>query len=391
MNNNKPGNNTENNTGNNVANLHRIVPKNFTSENNNCLDIENQIKQPNIIHPTHPTHPTNQTNQTNSLTMREYLQSYTSSFFEYMNKDISFQEKSNFWSWFIFFLIGVIIIISTIVPSYHYVKYDEYALRLNKYHGADLSKVYGEGRYFLTLENSMIYFPSTFQRVSFVSSAFSDNGLEFDLDVSFYYKLPKENLGTIYDTYSTSYANKIESNAKQVTKNIASTFRVEEFLSNRTLIEETIGLALQTQIDQTLGIYLPRDYFKIITITFPSILISKSLDTAIALQTNQIALLQQEVNIIIADTEQMISQIEASTTRIENYALTKSNQIKSNAQSISTNMLLTSRTDGLDLFCSTLNITEPAQINKINKIFTMIDNANNLTLFNTGNNLIYNV
>jgi hypothetical protein len=115
------------------------------------------------------------------------------------------------------------------------------------------------------------------------------------------------------------------------------------------------------------------------------------LDTAIALQTNQIALLQQEVNIIKADTEQMISQIEATTTRIENYALTQSNQIKSNAKSVSTNMLLTSRTDGLDLFCSTLNINEPTQINKINKIFTMIDNANNVTLFNTGNNLIYNV
>lgn len=375
-----------------VANHYRIVPKNFTLGNTGGPDIENQIKQPNPINnQANQTNQPNQKNSNNCLTVDEYSQSYTSSFFEYMDKDINFNEIRNFWTWLIFFLIGIIIIISTVVPSYHYVKYDEYTLRLNKYHGADLSRVYGEGRYFLTLENSMIYFPSTFQRVSFVSSAFSDNGLEFDLDVSFYYKLPKENLGTIYDTYSTSYASKIESNAKQVTKNVASTFSVEEFLSNRTLIEETIGMALQTQINQTLGIYVPYNYFKIITITFPSILISKSLDTAIALQTNQIALLQQEVNIIKADTEQMISQIEASTTRIENYALTQSNQIKSNAQSVSTNMLLTSRTDGLDLFCSTLNITEPTQINKINKIFTMIDNANNLTLFNTGNNLIYNV
>ncbi len=110
------------------------------------------------------------------------------------------------------------------------------------------------------------------------------------------------------------------------------------------------------QIEQTLWIYAPHNYFRIITITFPNILIQKSLDTAIAIQTNQIALLQQEVNIIKADTEKMISQIKSSTTKINNYALTNSNQI-----------------------------------NRINKIFGMIDNSNNITLFNTQNNVIVNV
>lgn len=355
---------------NNDNNTYKIIPKNFAQAN--LHDVENQ---------TNPNHPNANTNNI----------SFYQTFVKYMDENMTDDDGCKFWTWLVVAIISMIIIICTVTLSYHYVKYDEYALRLNKYHGADLSKIYTEGRYFLTLDNSLIYFPSTYKRVSFVSSAFSDNGLEFDLDISFYYKLPKENLGKIYDTYSTSYANKIESNAKQVTKNIASTFKVDEFLSNRTWIEKSIGNALQIQINQTLGIYVPRDYFKIISITFPSILISKSLDTAIALQTNQIALLQQEVNIIKADTEQMISQIEATTTRIENYALTQSNQIKSNAQSISTNMLLTSRTDGLNFFCSTLNISNPTQINRINKIFTMIDNANNLTLFNTGNNLIYNV
>jgi hypothetical protein len=347
----------------NYENIHKTIP--ITSNVSTLAnDIENQSS--------------NQSNTTNS-------------FIKYMDDEMTLNDTYNFLCSSLIFIISLIIIITTVVLSYHYVRYDKYTLRLNTYHGADISKVYSEGRYFLTLDNSMIYFPSTYERISFTSSAFSDNGLEFDLNVSFYYRLPKENLGIIYNSYSTSYENKIEANAKQVTKNIASTFSVEEFLSNRTWIEESIGMGLQTQIYQTLKIYVPYNYFKIITITFPSILISKSLDTAIALQTNQIALLQQEVNVIKADTQQMISQIEASTSKIENYALTLSNQIKLNAQSVSTNMLLTSRTDGLDLFCSILNITNPDQINKINKIFNMIDNANNLTLFNTPNNIIYNV
>jgi len=357
-----------NNTNNENNQPYKIIPKNSVS-NTEEIDIENNQNQSQ-----------NQNQNQNQL-----------SFFEYMNKEINSNEIRNFWVIIGMFILSSIIIICTVTKSFYYVKYDQYALRLNKYHGTDLSKIYEEGRYFLTLDNTMIYFPSTYERISFVSSAFSDNGLEFDLDVSFYYKLPKNNIGKIYNSYSSSYENKIEANAKQVTKNIASTFSVEEFLSNRTYIEKAIGVALQTQILQTLEIYVPNDYFKIIRITFPTILIQKSLDTAIALQTNKIALLQQEVNIIKADTEKMISQIKSSTTKINNFALTQSNQIQSNAKSVSTNILLTARTDGLDLFCSTLNITNPNHINRINKIFGMIDNANNITLFNTQNNVIVNV
>ena len=54
-------------------------------------------------------------------------------------------------------------------------------------------------------------------------------------------------------------------------------------------------------------------------------------------------------------------------------------------------ILLTARTNGMNLFCNELNISNPEQINKINKIFSIIDNVNNLTLFNTQNNIIVNV
>ncbi len=295
-----------------------------------------------------------------------------------------------FWG-FVISVCALIIITSTVAKSYYYVSYDQYALRINKYHGVDLSKVYTEGRYFLTLDNYMVYFPSTYKPVKFVSNTFSDNGLEFDLDISFYYKIPKDNLPQIYDLYSTSYENKIQSNAKQVTKNIASTFSVEEFLTNRSYIEKSIGIEIEKQIWQTLNIYAPHDYFKIISIDFPDILISKSLDTAIALQNNEIAVLQQSVNLIKADTTQMISSIKAESNRILQYSQTQSNLITSNANSESTNILLTARTDGLELFCSGLNITHPDQINRINKIFSIIDNTNNITILNTPNNFMLSV
>lgn len=358
---------------------------NYSTVSNNG-DLEQNIQ-------TNATEQNIQTNTTeqNIVSRCNEITNYMTIFNEYMDKTINDNEIMYGRYFLVFFVIFSTIIISTVSVSYHYVKYDEYALRLNKYHGTDLSNIYEEGRYFLTLDNSLIYFPSTYQRVNFVSNVFSNIGIGFDIDASFYYILPKQNLGKIYDLYSTSYLTKIETNAKQVIKNVASTFSIDEFILNRSYIEKTIGLNLQTQIYDSLLIHTPYNYFKIIDITFPDILNNRSLDTAISRQINNISLLKQNVNIIKAETNKIISQIIVNTTKINNYAVTKANQIKSNAQSINDNMLLTARTNGLDLFCSKLNITNPSHINMVNKIFSMIDNANNITIFNTQNNIIVNV
>jgi hypothetical protein len=306
----------------------------------------------------------------------------------YLSEEID-SDKMCYYGWYSFaFLCICVIIIATVTKSYYYVSYDQYALKRNKYHGVQLEKVYTEGRYFTTLDNDFVFFPATYKPIKFTSKTFSGNGLEFDLDISFYYKLPKEEIGSIYNLYSTNYASRIENNAKQVTKNIASTFSVDQFLQNRTYIEKTIGIELEKQIKNISNIDAPQEYFKIINIVFPTILIDKSLETAIALQNNEIAIKQQNVNIINADTKQMVSEITAEKNRYYAYAQTEGNKIISNANSQATNVILVAKSNGLDLLCNELNITSSSDKNRINKIFTIIDNANNLTLLNTGNNII---
>ena len=115
---------------------------------------------------------------------------------------------------------------------------------------------------------------------------------------------------------------------------------------------------------------------------------TKSLETAIALQNNEIAMKQQYVNVIKADTNQLVSQINAEKDLTYAYAQTKSNKITSNANAESINILLVAKSTGLSLLCDKLNITTSSDKNRINKIFTIIDNVNNLTLLNTGNNII---
>ena len=119
-------------------------------------------------------------------------------------------------------------------------------------------------------------------------------------------------------------------------------------------------------------------------------LIDKSLDTAIALQNNEIAIKQQNVNIIKADTNQMVSKINAEKDLTYAYAQTEANKIVANANSASVNMMLVARSNGLDLLCNKLNITSSHDINRLNKVFAIIDNPNNVTLFNTMANVIIN-
>ena len=64
------------------------------------------------------------------------------------------------------------------------------------------------GRYFYPLNYDTIIFPSNYIGVDFDVVVFTDNGLEFEVEVGFYYKLPRENVGKIYDAFSKNYGGK---------------------------------------------------------------------------------------------------------------------------------------------------------------------------------------
>ena len=87
--------------------------------------------------------------------------------------------------------IGLIVMVSTVPSSYHYVDYNQFGLVRDNYGDVQLSPTYAQGRYFQPLTHSFVKFPATFVPVRFVSSVFDDNGLEFDLHISFYYRIPK--------------------------------------------------------------------------------------------------------------------------------------------------------------------------------------------------------
>ncbi len=299
------------------------------------------------------------------------------------NKEVDTDFRCRFMGYVFSGLVIAIVIIVTVTMSFWYVPYNYYALKRNTYSGVDLTKVYGEGRYFLYLTDSFVYFPSTYKEITYTTKTFAENGLEFDCYWTFYYKLPKENIGTIYDSFSTVYETRVINNALQITKNIASTFSVSNFLSNRTYIEKTIANSLQSYLYSTVQVYAPAEYFKIINIVFPATLMNKSLETAIALQNNQIQAYVQQVNIINADTGKMKAIIDAETVKTLEYANNMASQIITNSLSESTRILSLTRSKGINVVCDNLNITNPHDINRLTNVFAVMDNVNNYTMINT--------
>jgi len=278
----------------------------------------------------------------------------------------------NGWFWFWFFA-GATILISCVASSYHYVNYNQYGLKRNNYGSIYLKPTLEEGRYFYSLNYGVVYFPSTFQPIDFESSVFADNGMEFDLHVRFYYRLPKLKVGDIYDKFSKNYESRIENNGKNVIKNVGTKFKVHDYLSNRSYVEHIIAGNITSDLEKAYGVEVPMSYVKIVGITFPSGLISTSLDSALALQRNELQLLQQDVDLVEATTNQMVATIDAGASLLLQNTDNKCQQIIGTANQKATSLINTARTTFMSKMFDQLNITSLSDKENLIKAMALYD------------------
>lgn len=286
-------------------------------------------------------------------------------------------------------LIDIIVTISCVASSYHYVSYDEMAFKRAVYGSVDTSVIYNQGRYFMPLTYSVVRFPAVYQPIVFLLSVFSDNGLEFDVSVSFQYKLPPNSLADIYNKYSTNYESLVISVSKAAIKNTATLFGVEDYLSNRTYIENKFAVAVHGKLSEIVWVDAPTQFFKIISIHFPGSLIDKSLQTVVTLQNNELLLAQQQLSVINAETDSIIAAIDAQTTLTLAYATNTATQTVNESQNKAKRLMVNARGQGIATFLSLLgfNSTDTAMCvenrDEIIRILSIGENINATILFGT--------
>ncbi|CAM9265510.1 unnamed protein product, partial [Ectocarpus fasciculatus] len=241
--------------------------------------------------------------------------------------------------------------------SFHYVNFDEYALLQDVYGTVRLSKVYGEGRYFFPLNYDLLKFPSRYEPVKFDAVVFSETGLEFSVAIQFYYRLPKENLGDIYDSFSNNYNDRVVSNAQTTIKNVAAPLRLSEYLTNRTRVQQLFAQSVHEVLEENVRVDAPVNLFRIGEIALPETVIARSLESAIAIQNNEILANTQQVSVIRAETNTLVAATDAKKNEVINFAKNFAEVLVQDSKSFANQVGIKARGLGIATLLGALNFT----------------------------------
>lgn len=270
-------------------------------------------------------------------------------------------------------VVGIILLCTLIPISFHYVAYNEYAFKQDRYGNVDTSVVLHPGRYFFTLNYNIVRLPSTYQDITVSTPAFTNTGLQFTINVKMLYRLPSTTVGQIYHQYSAGYNTIINNIAKTVIKNTAIQFDVNDLVQDRVTVETILANAVFTVLNKSIPVELPLRYFRLMNIVLTETVLQSSLQSAIELQNNQIRALEQTVAIITADTDTQVATINAHATFVRSSATNQAIQIVADSNSEATRIVLSARGHGLNATLTQLNISEPSARSECIRLFSVMD------------------
>jgi hypothetical protein len=147
--------------------------------------------------------------------------------------------------------------------------------------------------------------------------------------------------------------------------------------------ENTIATAIYVDVMVDVGISCPANLFKITNIVFPPNIIQTALQSAIALQNNEIATNQQFVDVYIIGTQQIVAQINADSKQIIQESIYESSRIVSLSQYNYDNMINSARGKGIAYFMNDLgikNFLNGTYLDEFVNVLALIEN-NNKTIF----------
>jgi len=273
------------------------------------------------------------------------------------------------------------LLILILVPlSFAYVEWDEIAFKKNQYtNSVDKDKIYTNGRYNWGIAyNTPLTFPAQYVNIVFSELlVFSKNGLEFAIQCSLQYKLPRNasDLKQLYDEYNTNYHDQISNMAKATIKRVVPKYSVQDYSLKREQIARDINSAL-TVDGKKIWIDIPNFKFQLLQITFPDDIKSKFLSNAIQIQKNEKAKFEQEADVIRKETETLVSEVQANITRINASAEAQSKQIVVSANALSFTIVTSAESEGIDNLFETLNVTTTSVKEKYLQLFAILDNDN---------------
>jgi regulator of protease activity HflC (stomatin/prohibitin superfamily) len=290
----------------------------------------------------------------------------------------TFSEHKKKMLFFVMIFIIIIIIIITVSCSFHYIRYDEMAFVRNIYGVVDTTQVLTNGRYFLTLDKTLIKFPLINQLIKFINlSVFTNNGLSIYIDISLYYRLDSFSLKNIYTLYSTNYDQVIQNSVKSIIRDISGTFSLEDYVRNHTSIQQLIAKKINITLMNNIGISIFENTVVLGAVVTADSIIKSNLQSAVQTQNNFIQQKLQQVLLIIGETSKLVATVNLQTNYIKGLAEIDSQKIEQNSKAESNKIISIARSEGIQQMFILLNITENKIKMDLLKILNLIDNQKN--------------
>eukprot|EP01084_Bolivina_argentea_P104357 186865_1 len=289
----------------------------------------------------------------------------------------------------VLFLAGLIMLITSFVA----VDWDEYAFKKSTItNTVDQSQVYDVGRYVWGFEHTKVSFPALFQLVELSLDVSNSEGVSVEIDVSFCYKLPKDNLSDIYSKYGLNYHNQITSYARAAVRNTAGSFSVNDFLAKRGEIATALARNISNLLAIEVFVEVPEYTVQLNNVGFSDSIITTHLSAAINLEKNEQKEYEQQAQLIVTETEKLVQEYDKNTTIILRTAeASKSARIKG-AQAKYEEIIGQARGMGIATTMRTLqmDIANESVANTFLRLMSILDN-NQTQIINIGSSPVVNL
>ena len=291
------------------------------------------------------------------------------------------------------FAIGCLLTIILLPMSFSKIEYYEAGLLAQKSTGnIDKDTIYTAGNYMIGPDFSFKTFPVSLLNFDQTIAVWSksggqDAGATLQLDISFQYRIRTADIGKLYNKVAMSYETLVITYAQDAIKNTSPLYGVDEYLNNRTTIEQAlkqnVTKALKTDIFcdvvdlQLRKIGLTADYEQ------------TKLNAALQVEFNGKEEYVQKTGVIEEETSLAVAAISNEALVIKNAAVADANLIKQKAEYEAKKLVEGQRSAGLKLMLSEMGLVTDEHKASLDYITTLINNKGSITPFiNLGTDLL---
>jgi len=212
-------------------------------------------------------------------------------------------------------IVAAITTVSLTALSFESVDFNEYALLQNTLTREIDDVVYEAGFHYTGVFASFIKFDNTWQTIEFSPhtdaddipvTASTNDGFQIIIDISFQFRVEKDNLLALYSAHKLEYKAFYMQEARSTIRHIAAQYNASEFYTNRATIDTALGEAMHNKSTLFMA---EIGQLQLRQVDLPS-------DIDAALQE----IFLQQLQLEIAELERQEAIIDAETAIIEAYA-----------------------------------------------------------------------